>query len=542
MKASSSRFLVALFTIFAFAFTATVASQSLHNQAEKDLPDLTWFQRLKDGTLRFLGGKHADKQQAHRAPTLDTLRQRYANEVVLRFNVSSTHEAKALSESSSQLFLDIWSVAEDYIDIRLHTDEVGPLLGLLPASLQSSHTTLISDLALAVYKGIPHDEPKFPTEVNIKLASLSSSAIDNLFFQDYQPLDVIERWMRLLEAMFPSHVEYISVGESYEGREIPALRVGFARSNERGPRKTLVVMGGLHAREWISTTTVNYVAWSFITSFNKEPMITKFLYNFEVLFIPVMNPDGVKYSWDVDRLWRKSRQHTNFRFCRGLDLDHAFGFGWGSSSVSDPCSESYGGEEPFQAAEAASIADWARNEVANNNVKFVGVLDLHSYSQQILYPYSHSCSVEPPNLENLEELAAGIAKAIRLSNGQSYSVASACEATSANNLRGSGGFASRIEPGGGSAIDWFYHDMSAHFSYQIKLRDTGSYGFLLPKDQIIPSGEEIFDAMKYVGDFLLGNNGIERAQTTHSQNSDHKDVDSDNEIEVELRRRVERTF
>jgi extracellular matrix protein 14 len=137
------------------------------------------------------------------------------------------------------------------------------------------------------------------------------------------------------------------------------------------------------------------------------------------------------------------------------------------------------------------------------------LIDLHSYSQQILYPFSYTCSVDPPNLENLEELAAGIAKSIRLSNGESYTVASACEgAVSAREFSG-GRYWSRIESGGGSAVDWFYHEMRAHYSYQIKLRDTGSYGFLLPKEHIVPTGEEIFNAMKYYGDYLLGNNGIE---------------------------------
>ncbi|KAM0327742.1 hypothetical protein ACHAQA_006037 [Verticillium albo-atrum] len=309
----------------------------------------------------------------------------------------------------------------------------------------------------------------------------------------------------------------VSIGLSYEGRDIPALKVGVYKPGETAPkRKTLLVTGGMHAREWISTTTVNYVAWSFVTSYGREPMITKLLEHFDVVFIPILNPDGVEYSWQVDRLWRKTRQGTDVSFCQGLDLDHAFGFEWdGAGSNGEPCSESYGGSKPWEAVEAVALANWARNETLNNNVEFVGLIDLHSYSQQVMFPFSYTCDTDPPNLENLEELAVGLAKAIRLSSGEAYSVTSACEGAVAS--EGGRSRPSRVEVGGGSAIDWFYHELRAHFSYQVKLRDMGSYGFLLPKENIVPTGEEMFNAMKYLGDYLLGNNGIERSKSNEQQ-------------------------
>jgi extracellular matrix protein 14 len=483
-------------------------------------PLFPFLTKLRDGVVELFFGKHPTKTDRTPIASLESLRTRYANELVIRFNVTTTDEEAALADAASRLFLDVWAFTDDYVDVRLHVDEVSPLLGLLPNTLQASHSTLISDLATAVYETLPNNGRLDSCESENMFAALSAppGPSDNLFFSDYQPLPVIVRWMRLLEAMFPSHVQYTSIGQSYEGREIPALKVGVQDVHDLSERrKTLVITGGLHAREWISTSTVNYVAWSFITSFGKEPMITKFLDHFDIVFIPVMNPDGVEYSWQVDRLWRKSRQQTNFRFCRGLDLDHAFGFGWGNSQTqTDPCSESYGGEQPFQAVEAMELASWARNQTVNN-VEFIGLLDLHSYSQQVLFPYSYSCAVYPPNLENLQELATGIAKAIRLSNGEAYTVTSACEGAVAAGEATRSLVWSKIESGGGSAIDWFYHEMHAHFSYQIKLRDTGSYGFLLPREQIVPTGEEIFDAMKYVGDYLLGNNGIERLSVEAKQ-------------------------
>lgn len=479
--------------------------------------------RMRDGVVEFFFGRHPTKDIMPTPSALNQLRAQYANELVLRFNVSTTDEEAALADAAARLFLDIWAFTDNFADIRLHADEVAPLLRLLPKSLQSSYSTLIADLATTVYQSLPSDSnPQYLDPRGA--ASISASSLvaeDNIFFQDYQPLPVVIRWMRLLEAMFPSYVQYMTIGKSFEGRDIPGLRVGVPDLEDPAPpRKTIVVTGGFHAREWIATSTVNYLAWSFITAFGKEPLITKLLREFDIIFLPVVNPDGMEYTWEVDRLWRKTRQQTNLRYCRGIDLDHAFGYEWDGSQIqSDPCSESYGGEEAFQAVEAMQFAAWARNQT-QNNVRFVGLLDLHSYSQQVLFPYSYSCAVEPPNLENLEELAAGIAKAIRLSNGESYSVASACEGAMAAPESIHQRVWHRIESGGGSAIDWFYHEMQAHFSYQIKLRDTGSYGFLLPKEHIIPTGEEMFGAMKYFGDYVLGNNGIESIPGDEEQNKD----------------------
>lgn len=48
-------------------------------------------------------------------------------------------------------------------------------------------------------------------------------------------------------------------------------------------------------------------------------------------------------------------------------------------------------------------------------------------------------------------------------------------------------------------MDWFYHEMGARFSFQIKLQDTGAHAFLLPREQTIPTGDDTFNAMKHLG-------------------------------------------
>lgn len=346
----------------------------------------------------------------------------------------------------------------------------------------------------------------------------------NVFFQDYRPLSAISSWMRHIETLFPTLAEFITIGgKSYEGRDISALRVGNNRDNSQNPpvpRKTIIVAAGSHAREWIGTSTVNYVAYSLITSYNISSSVTKLLDEFDLVFIPTLNPDGYAYTFSQDRLWRKNRQETSLPFCRGIDLDRSWDFMWDKTTSNNPCSEGFAGKAPFEAVESRNFAEWARNnETGNHKIEIVGLLDLHSYSQQILYPYSFSCSEYPPTLEDLQEVGNGLAKAIRIKNRARYDVMPACKGNVAASKEGGKTLLPRMQNGGGSALDWFYHELKVRHSYQIKLGDKGAYGFLLPREYIVPTGEELLNAVKFFGASLSSSAKNEETDTKYFTNS-----------------------
>ena len=48
----------------------------------------------------------------------------------------------------------------------------------------------------------------------------------------------------------------------------------------------------------------------------------------------------------------------------------------------------------------------------------------------------------------------------------------------------------------GASIDWSYETLGAKYSYVCELRDLGEYGFLLPANQIEPTGIETYEGVK----------------------------------------------
>ncbi|ODV62904.1 putative metallocarboxypeptidase, partial [Ascoidea rubescens DSM 1968] len=313
------------------------------------------------------------------------------------------------------------------------------------------------------------------------------------FLSQYHPLSSIYDWLDILSEEYPHLISQEWVGQSYEGRDIKAYYISASHYTNQNPKnKTIIVTGGIHAREWISTTTALYVMTELVSRYGESKKVSEYLNKLNFLIIPVMNPDGYEYSWTTERLWRKNRQETFLPRCFGIDIDHSFDYHWTQTSDNDyPCDEDYAGDDPFEAIEAEQYNDYLNYTKSHFNIH--GYIDLHSYAQEILYPYAFSCKEMPDDEENLIELGYGLAKAIRGKTGKHYGVFPACKDRNSNLMPGLGS---------GSSLDYMYNKR-AYWAFQIKLRDSGSHGFLLPSKFIIPVGQEIFRSVKYFSDFIL---------------------------------------
>jgi len=199
--------------------------------------------------------------------------------------------------------------------------------------------------------------------------------------------------------------------------------------------------------------------------------------------IPIINPDGYSWTWTNDRLWRKNRNDNNGNACKGADINRNMNSHWGQGgSSTSPCSDTYMGAAPNSENEAQTTHDFFAASAPN----YIAI-DFHSYGQLVLRPYGWT-SADSPHEPLLEEIGNGIRDAIDEVHGTQFTSQKSIE----------------LYVTTGTVSDWFYDDEATSLNkgyraagYTIELRDNGRYGFQLPADQIIASGEEIVPAVLY---------------------------------------------
>jgi murein tripeptide amidase MpaA len=97
--------------------------------------------------------------------------------------------------------------------------------------------------------------------------------------------------------------------------------------------------------------------------------------------------------------------------------------------------------------------------------------------------YGYSCTAVAKNNNELQSLASGAVAAIRSVHGTSFQAGPIC---------------STIYKATGTSVDYSHDVVGSQYTFTAELRDTGNYGFVLPANQILPSGEEAYAAVRYL--------------------------------------------
>merc|ERR1712241_983809 len=301
------------------------------------------------------------------------------------------------------------------------------------------------------------------------------SAKGTMDWDDYYPHEDLVAFIQGLADTNADWARIINVGQTYEGRDMNVLAI-----EKAGPGAPNVWLeAGIHAREWIAPAVATYLVNELVTNNDAHP---DYLDKINWYFLPCANPDGYTYSWETDRMWRKTRSPQGG--CFGVDPNRNWDYHWGETGVSsNPCTDIFPGDKPFSEVETANIAAFVQT------LDPVPVLSqcFHSYSQLQLWPYGYDYGAYPDNYEEIQQLAIDSCDAIYAVHGTVFDPINSAD----------------LYPASGAADDWYKGVLGSRFTFTTELRDTGNYGFILPPDQIIDSGEEIWAAMEVIIKQLL---------------------------------------
>ncbi|XP_021020697.1 carboxypeptidase A4 [Mus caroli] len=394
-------------------------------------------------------------------------RDKFFGDQVFRINVRNGDEIRKLTElvNSDHLKLSIWKSSSTFdrpVDILVPSVSLLPVKSFLK-SQGLDYSVTIEDLQAL----LDNEDEEMQHNEGIERSG-------DFNYGAYHSLEAIYHEMDSIATDFPDLVSRVKIGETFEKRPMYVLKFSTGGGEKR---PAIWLNAGIHAREWISQATAIWTARKIVTDYKKDPAVTSILKKVDIFLLPVANPDGYVYTQSQNRLWRKTRSRNPGSRCVGADPNRNWNASFAGQGTSDnPCSEVYHGSHPNSEVEVKSVVDFIQN-----HGNFKCFIDLHSYSQLLMYPYGYTVK-KAPDAEELDDVARNAAKALASLSGTKYRVGPTC---------------TTVYPASGSSVDWAY-DNGIKYAFTFELRDTGYYGFLLPASQIIPTAEETWLGLKTI--------------------------------------------
>jgi hypothetical protein len=368
--------------------------------------------------------------------------------------VSNTPKVNELLE---KIGADVWTENPEVAKVRVTPSQFDELKSQLPKD--SKFDILVEDVQKTI------------DDANEDSVDRSAD-----WFAAYHTYDETKAWYTQHAQNNAGVVKFVpSIGKTVGGNDIFAVHL----TNPNGAAKKKIWFESLiHAREWITGATTQYIFNEFLTKRESDPVIKNILDKVEIIFIPIVNPDGYKYT-QTQRLWRKNRNGS------GVDLNRNFPFRWGGPGAStNPNSDTYRGKSAGSELETQAITNYysAQGPIA-------GGIDWHSYSELILRPYGDTKNDSPHEALH-KQLGDGIRDKIKQNRGKVYTSQKSIDLYATS----------------GTANDWFY-GAKGSYGYTIELSpNSGAFnGFVLPPSEIVPVGKDLTPAAIYFIEFVLKN-------------------------------------
>jgi PKD repeat protein len=202
------------------------------------------------------------------------------------------------------------------------------------------------------------------------------------------------------------------------GYDLKVLKIG---KKDLTDPPILFIQSAMHARELTTAALTLEFAKKLLNERENNADINWILENQQIHILFQTNPDGRKIAEQGEY----HRKNVNQNHCPessvGVDLNRNFSFGWGTvegGSSGNACNQTYRGDSPGSEPEIAALENYVRSifpDQRGPNVTDAApedtqglYLDIHSYSQLILWPWGGRYDAAP-NALGLESLGRKLA-------------------------------------------------------------------------------------------------------------------------------------
>ncbi len=281
-------------------------------------------------------------------------------------------------------------------------------------------------------------------------------------------------------AAHPGIAQKLSIGRSYQGRQVWALKISDNVSTDEDEPEVLFT-SQMHAREWLSLEQDLRIIELLTSNYRANPdtqleqRVKHIVDSLEIWVIPMLNPDGAEYDIANPssgfRNQRKNRQPVGDGVQPGIDLNRNFSFGWGccGGSSGKPGSFYFRGKKPWQGVETALLRDFVMDRIVGGRQQLRAAIDWHAFNEEIMWPFAYT-KADLPRPMAADDLAAFKAVAQGMADLNGYMPKQLSDLY--------------VFDGGSS--DWLYGDQRI-FSLTIEVYplDNSHVGGLYPPDSVI---------------------------------------------------------
>ena len=215
----------------------------------------------------------------------------------------------------------------------------------------------------------------------------------------------------------PSLIKRFPIGKTTQDkRTIYAVKISNnVKINQDKPG--ISFNGCHHAGEVLGAEICTETIYYLLSNYKKDPEVTKWIDNYEIFIVPVVNVDGhYIITNNINPNWRKNTRDVNgngvFDDSDGVDINRNYDFNWAHGGSGDIGSGRYRGEYPFSESENVAM------RILLEMKKIVLSITYHSQGEVIYYPWDWY-GRKAPDDSLLGTIAKGLAGRIKTLQGDS---------------------------------------------------------------------------------------------------------------------------